>query len=121
MTGYKEEPFMKTRASKWAPLGWPPRSVAAVARVIRLAARRSAPTLAPQTAIFICGGELEKVMAHSYENGLKGHKKIAQGTAGEKQEPKATADRDALGYSPSPTSWAGGHFHPRWFHENAVC
>jgi hypothetical protein len=40
-----------------------------------------------KTAIFIRRGELEKVMRHFYENGLKGHKKIAQGTAGEKQEP----------------------------------
>jgi hypothetical protein len=32
-----------------------------------------------------------------YENGLKGHGKTAQGIAGESQEPKATADRDALG------------------------
>jgi hypothetical protein len=34
-------------------------------------------------AIFIGGGDLKKVMGHSYENGLKGHKKIARGTAGE--------------------------------------
>jgi hypothetical protein len=43
-------------------------------------------------AIFIGGGELEKVMAYFHENGLKGHKKIA------------------LDYSPSPTSWAWGPF-----------
>jgi hypothetical protein len=33
--------------------------------------------------IFIGGGELEKYMRHSYENGLKGHGKVAQGIAGE--------------------------------------
>jgi hypothetical protein len=31
------------------------------------------------------------------ENGLKGHQRLAQGTTGEKREPKASAARDALG------------------------
>ncbi len=45
----------------------------------------SGPTIGshtpPKTAIFICGDELEKVMGHFLENGLKGHKKIAQSIA----------------------------------------
>jgi hypothetical protein len=130
-------------------------------RALRVAAalrRDRGPDEAGPSSIFIRGGELEKVMRHSYENGLKGHKKIAQGTAGEKQEPsgdchprrpgstilinqvssscwrgkaphantrrivigfidpgrrRGQGPCSALGYSPSPTSWAGGPFHPR--------
>ncbi len=55
--------FMKMRTSRW-----PPRSVAAVARVTLDRRSEIGSHTPPKITIFIRGGELEKVMGHFHDN-----------------------------------------------------